>query len=132
MNFRGVIIEESLEDKSVLGGVIVTKTDVEPVTTKHKTPWVKHWTLHAVEVPSAQAGEIAETLSRALDHTHNHAWYADFKSDNEHYIIYADKVFHITDRTDPVQYKEAKEYGMKIGIPEYQVDFAPADKIWER
>ncbi len=66
MNYKGVIIEESLQDTSVLDNVRILKTKVEPITPKHKTPWLKQWTLHTVE------------------------------------------------------------------IPEYQVDFAPEDKIWER
>lgn len=38
MIFSGVIIEESLTDKSVLGDVKIVKTNVEPVTEEHKTP----------------------------------------------------------------------------------------------
>ena len=44
-NFNGVIIEESLENKDVLRKVKILKTDIEPVTEGHKTPWVKQWTL---------------------------------------------------------------------------------------
>jgi hypothetical protein len=36
------------------------------------------------------------------------------------------------DRKSKEQYDEAKRYGISLGIPEYQVDFAPDDKIWER
>ncbi len=49
-NFTGVIIEESLTDKSVLDEVKIIKTKVEPVTEKHQTPQVKQWTLHTVEI----------------------------------------------------------------------------------
>jgi putative transposase len=28
--------------------------------------------------------------------------------------------------------RDAKAYGISVGIPEYQVDFAPEDKVWER
>ena len=48
-----------------------------------------------------------------------------------YYIIFRDKVFYI-DRKSKEQYDEAKRYGISLGIPEYQVDFAPDDKIWER
>jgi hypothetical protein len=30
------------------------------------------------------------------------------------------------------QYDEAKKYGISLGLPEYQVDFAPDIKEWER
>jgi hypothetical protein len=51
MNYTGIIIEESLMDKSILDEVNIVKTEIEPVTEGHKTPWVKHdlypkkWTL---------------------------------------------------------------------------------------
>lgn len=130
MNYKGVIIEESLTDKSVLNDIIVISTKVEPVTEEHKTPWVKQWTLHDVEIPAEKAAEIAEKISKALDREHN--WYADYKTDTEHYVIYRDKIFHITDRSDKKQYDEATKYGISIGIPDYQVDFSPHIKQWER
>jgi hypothetical protein len=130
MTFDGVIIEESLTDNSVLNDVNIISTKVEPVTEKHKTPWVKQWTLHTVEIPEEKAAEVGDKISKALDKTHD--WYADFKTETEHYVIYTDKVFHITDRTDKKQYDEATAYGISIGIPDYQVDFSPHLKQWER
>ena len=41
MNYQGVIIEESLEDKDILKGVRILSTKVELVTKKHETPWLK-------------------------------------------------------------------------------------------
>jgi len=130
MNFTGVIIEESLTDKSVLGDVKIVSTKVEPVTNEHKTPWVEQWTLHDVEILADKAAEIAEKISKALDREHN--WYADFKTDKEHFVIYTDKVFHITDRSDKAQYDKATKYGISIDIPDYQVDFSPHITQWER
>lgn len=128
-NFIGVIIEESLEDKNILKNVKILKTKVEQVTEKHKTPWVKQWTLHTVEIPREEAKTIAKELSIVLDSKHN--WYADFKNKTNHYIIFKNKIFYI-DRTSKEQYDEAKLYGISLGIPEYQVDFHPEVKEWER
>ena len=119
-DFIGVIIEESLENKEVLKKIKVIKTRVEEVTRRHKTPWVKQWTLHTVEIPEEQAEEIASEISESLDS--HHSWYADFKNDKIDYIIFRDKVFCI-DRTSEEQYAEAREYGISLGIPEYQVGF---------
>lgn len=130
MAFDGVIIEESLTNNSVLNDVNTISTKVEPVTKKHKTPWVKQWTLLTVEIPEEKAAEVADKISKALDKEHN--WYADFKSETEHYVIYTGKVFHITDRTDKEQYDKATEYSISIGIPDYQVDFSPHLKQWDR
>jgi hypothetical protein len=85
--------------------------------------------MHTVEIPDGEAEEIAKILSRSLER--EHAWYADFKNDSVHYIIFRDKVFCI-DRKSREQYAEAKQYGLSLGIPEYQVDFAPDDEIWKR
>lgn len=130
-NFKGVIIEESLADKSVLSKIKIEKTRIEQVTKKHKTPWLKHWTLHTVEVAGEEAYVIAQEISRSFDYSHKSAWYADFKSDKYHYIIYKDKIFKI-DRGKPEEYRAATDYGISLGIPDYQVDFSPFINIWKR
>ena len=77
MNYTGVIIEESLEDASLLADVHVVKTNVESVTPKHKTPWLTKWTLHTIEIPEEKAEELATKISNAFDHDHPH-WYVDY------------------------------------------------------
>ncbi len=130
-DYRGVIIEESLADHSVLGHVTILSTKVESVTPDHQTPWLSAWTLHTVEVDSEQAKEVADRVSRALDKEHSGSWYADFKNDTHHYIIFPDEIFHV-DRKNASQYNQAKRYGIDIGIPEHQVDFHPDVDVWER
>lgn len=131
MQYRGVIIEESLADKSVLSKVKIESTKIEPITPEHKTPWLKQWTLHNVLIDEKTAGEIAEKISKSFDYSHGSAWYADFKNDKTHYIIFKDKVFKI-DRSKPKEYQKATDYGISLGIPEYQVDFAPNVIVWKR
>ncbi|MDP3792822.1 MAG: hypothetical protein Q8Q89_03795 [bacterium] len=130
-NYQGVIIEESLENKEVLKKTKIISTKVEPITDEHKTPWLSQWTLHTVEIPDNEAKEIAEGISKSLDRNHGGSWYADFKNDTHHYIIFRDKIFYI-DRKSKEQYDEAKSYGISLGIPEYQVDFHPEVAEWER
>lgn len=125
MNYKGVIIEESLENKSVLREVKILSTKVEKVVEKHKTPWLKQWTLYTVEFPVEKADEIALQISHDLEK--KHTWYADFKNDKYHFIVYPGKIFKV-DINNPVLYKSAKKYGISVGIPEYQVDFAPTDE----
>lgn len=129
MAFEGVIIEESLADKTVLRNVTIIKTDVEQVTESHKTPWVSQWTLHTIEIPEGDADRVAEGISQSLDTEHN--WYADFKNERIHFIIFRDKVFKI-DRSKKEEYEAATQYGISVGIPAYQVDFAPNVMHWER
>jgi len=128
MDYRGVIIAESLTDPDILGKLNILSTKVEPVTEKHKTPWLKQWTLHTVEIPEDAGDAIAAQLASALSKNY---WYADYKNDRYHFIVYSGKVFKV-DLQDPVLYEEAKRYGVALGIPDYQVDFKPEDKLWKR
>lgn len=124
MNYRGIIIEESLEDPTVLQDIRILKTQISPVTEWHKTPWLKRWTLHTVEVPEDQAPAIAERLRRAIDSEHPVAWYADFKNELDHYIIFRDRLFRVP-RNEHDAYAEVRAYGRTLGIPDYQLDFSP-------
>src|SRR5688572_15194539 len=99
MNYKGVIIEESLDNTSVLKEVNILETKIEAVTEKHKTPWIKQWTLHTIEIPEAQADRTAEKLSQDLEKEHN--WYADYKNESYHFIIYQGKVFKV-DLKNPI------------------------------
>lgn len=128
-NFEGVIIEESIKNKDVLQKVKIIKTDVEQVTEDHKTPWIKQWTLHTVEILENKADEIAEEIGRVLDNDHD--WYADFKNDDSHYIVFSNKVFKV-DRSKPEQYSDVTKYGVSLGIQDYQLDFSPDIKEWKR
>lgn len=129
MTYKGVIIEESLNETSVLNDIKIIETKIEKVTPTHRTPWIKQWTLHTVIISEENADMVAKKISKFLDKEHN--WYADYKNDKYHYIIYRDKVFKV-DLHNPTFYKEARKYGISLGIPEYQVDFAPDNKVWER
>ena len=129
MDYEGVIIEESLEDKSVLSEVKIVKTKTEIVSEKHRTPWVKQWTLHTVQIPEEKAKIIAEKISKSLDSKHH--WYTDYKNDKFHYIIFLNKIF-LMHRDNKKEYDDATKYGISLGIPAYQVDFSPHIKVWKR
>lgn len=118
--FIGVIIEESLEKKDILKKLKIVKTEVEKVTSEFKTPWLKKWTLHTIEVEENKAREVAKEISKSLESKHD--WYADFKNDDYAYIIFRKKIFYI-DRYNQKQHDEARDYGISLGIPSYQVDF---------
>lgn len=129
MDYEGTIIEESLKDKTVLQSLKIISTKVEPITEAHRTPWLKQWTLHAITVPSDKAQATAEKLSHNIEDSHT-AWYIDFKNDTTHYVIFPGKVFRI-DRTKEAQYQAATDYGISLGIPDYQLDFSPYIVQWQ-
>jgi hypothetical protein len=129
MNYKGVIIEESLENKDVLKDLAILATKVEPVQEKHKTPWLKQWSLHTVEITVDKAEQVAQKLSQSLDYSHGAAWYADFKNDQFHYVIFKNKIFKIN--LQNYKYRDAIEYGINLGIPWYQLDFSPEIEEWK-
>jgi hypothetical protein len=61
----------------------------------------------------------------------SHDFYADFKNENIHFIIFKNKIFRV-DITSKSQYDEVKKYALSLGLPEYQVDFHLDIKNWER
>ena len=124
-DYKGVIIEESLSNTSVLQQVKIVNTKVEQVNEEHKTPWLKQWTLHTVEIEEGGVDDVAQTLSAGLEE--EHAWYADFKNPEYHYIVFRGKIFKVA-RNNQDGFRQAKEYGISLGIPEYQVDFSPEIK----
>ena len=128
MDYEGVIIEESLHNKDVLKMVEIVSTKVELVTKEHKTPWLKQWTLDTVKISESNIDKVVELISESLEHNY---WYADFKNKDLHYIIFPNKVFKV-ERSKPEQYKQVTEYGIGLGIPNYQLDFTPAIKQWAR
>jgi len=122
MNYKGIIIEESLENKDVLQDVVILKTEISPVEEKDKTPWVENWTLCTVEISENKVEEIAEKISKAIDDKHAGSWFADFENGTWHYIIFRDKVFKV-EMAHTEQYEAVREYGKALGIPEYQLGF---------
>lgn len=127
MKFTGVIIEESLRDTSVLELLNIVATTVEPVTPEHKTPWLRQWTLHSFEISEELATSVAEKISSVLDGNDvgKDSWYADFKNDRTHLVIFRNKIFRV-DRANPTEYEDVVRYGESVGIPAYQLDFASA------
>jgi hypothetical protein len=133
MNYSGVIIEESLTNPEVLNDLTIVSTRIEPVTEAHKTPWLKQWTLHTVEIAENDMVSVADKISSVL-HSNTpskSSWYADFKNNQTHFIIFGDKVFEVT-RSRPEEYQAVVLYGVSKGIPDYQLDFSPQIAEWQR
>lgn len=128
-NFNGVIIEESLENSSVLEHVKIIETNVVPVNKDHKTPWLKKWTLHTVEIEANKAEEVSKLISDSLDSEHE--WYADYRNNNYHYVIFRNNIFKVN-RSENSQYDAVMDYGIAKGIPRHQLDFSYHISEWEK
>ena len=121
MDYKGEVILESLSDRTVLDDLFIVKTKSVKVDENHQTPWLKHWTIHIVEIPKKIINQTVLKIAKALEG--KHPWYADFKNDKNHIIIFKNRIFTI-DREKPDQYNQAIEYGVGLGIPKHQLDFS--------
>ena len=128
-NFNGVIIEESLENIGVLENVAIISTRLEPVTEKH-TPLALPVDFARRGSGGRRSGQNGGRDTRIADREHKGSWYADFKNESHHYIIFPDKIF-LVDRRNAEQCDDAKHHGLSLGIPEHQVDFHPSVAEWE-
>jgi hypothetical protein len=122
MDFEGVVIQESLTDISILRRLTILATRVEAVTDWHRTPWLKQWTFLTIRVSEQDADELAALIGRSIDREHHTSWYADYKNDTHHYVVFSDCAFYI-DRRRPEQYEEARDYAIRRGLPDHQADF---------
>ena len=123
--FRGVIIEQSLQEKKlgILNKVKILGTKIKAVTPRSNTPWLKQWNDHTVEIQGIdQARKIAKELSVSFDTRNDNTWYADYNNGQTCFIIFPNKIFEI-DGYNQSELDEAKAYGIKIGIAEHQLGF---------
>ncbi len=108
----------------MLDEVEIVATNAEAATEEYKTPWLEKWTIHIVRVEDDEAVETAEKLSRAFDPEHPGSWYADFKSETEHFVIFPGRIFRIRRRSE--EYAKVIDYGLSLGIPRGQLDLQPS------
>lgn len=116
--FKGLLIKESLKDKSVLNRLVITKEeswDVDDAMPGQPAIWNVAW----FEVKDENITEIAQTLSRALE---KGKWYLDLTSETEKVVVFPGKVFRYI-KGDVQSQLDAKVFGRSIGIPESQLDW---------
>lgn len=124
--YQGLIITESLANKRVLKKVKILETKISQTPERNKTPWAVQWTQNTFEIPEQDAEKVAKQLSADLKR--EHVWYVGFKNEEYHFIVYKGKIFKV-DLKNPTVYKEARQYGISLGIPEHQLDFPVKDEV---
>lgn len=113
MRYTGCIIEKSLRDKS-----IINEFEIKEEINDDGIMWI-------VEIDESRLNDVLPRLQSAMVDTP--IWYCDLKCDDYHYIIYNNKIFKVN-RNYGEQYEEAKEYGLKRGIPVEQLP----NKTWAK
>jgi hypothetical protein len=62
---------------------------------------------------------FVEALAGALE---PEAWYCDFHSEDETFVVFADRVFRYP-RGDKAGRESAEDYARSVGVPEAQIDW---------
>jgi hypothetical protein len=119
---KGTLLAESLKigaELSVPGLRLagVSRRDVSASVSAAQPPI---WTFLEFEADDAIAGPLAESLARSL--LAEGGWYADFRTGDDHVVVFAGKVFRYQ-RGDRDGRAEAMDYGRTMGVPEHQLDW---------
>jgi hypothetical protein len=104
--YKGTIIENSLNDRSILSKVQIQNTSQ-----------AGSWILHDILADEEIIPELSESLADG-------AWYIHLwkPGKDEVKVIFKNKVFDIK-FSDKSSWAEAVAYGKSIGIPDEQLDF---------
>ena len=107
--YKGCIVEESLEDNRVLNNLKTVKVRI----TDDENP-IERWHIYDSLVSEEQIEKLHKFLKQG--------WYMHFWNENEMIVLFRDKRF-VIDPNRKETWKEAVEYGLSINIPEEQLDF---------
>ena len=105
-NHKGIIIEESLDNKDILQNVDILSTEISDDG---------EWHMHTVFI----SPEMFKDLSRSIK---TGTWYMHFWKDREVVAIFRNKTF-VFNFDDKKSWEPILEYGRSLGIPEAQLDF---------
>lgn len=120
MDYKGIIIEESLSNANIIKELEVIGTEIESVTEKSETPWLDRWTMHTVVIKEDRIDEYTKKLSNLIEVEHCSNWYCDFQNEKFHYVVFSNKVIKM-DKTSEEDYRKMREYAISIGLPEHQL-----------
>ncbi len=117
--YRGVLIEESLDDVAILGRLRIV--DSATVTIDSPAPGQPStWTMATFEVDDADAAATAEGLAAALS---SGPWYVDFNNGQHSFVVFARRVFSYA-RGDELTLRAARTHAREAGVPVSQIDWA--------
>lgn len=116
--FSGLLIKESLRDRSVLDRLRIVKEeswDIDDAAEGQSPVWNVAW----FEIEEDAIDETVEALSAALELG---KWFLEITNDDTMIVVFPGKVFSYK-KGDENGRAEAKVFGRSIGIPEHQLDW---------
>jgi hypothetical protein len=112
MMWRGVVLEESLENKSVLGMVKVVGTNVNKLEKENRI-----FAFHNIEVPDSIKDEYVDKVKNVI----KQGFYTHLCKGGRMVVIFRNKVFDF--RANDPDLIKAREYGKLTGIIPEQMPF---------
>ncbi|MBO5095429.1 MAG: hypothetical protein J6B98_00940 [Bacilli bacterium] len=120
MNYKGVIIAESLADRKIIDELEIVQKSIEQTNEDCNTPWLDRWSMYTVLIPKDKIDEYTLRISHLIEKEHANNWYCDFRNDKYHYVVFLNKVFKL-DRNKKDDYIEMINYATSIGFPKEQL-----------
>jgi hypothetical protein len=112
MVWQGVVLEDSLADKKLLGLAKVINTRTSTLEEEERT-----MAFHSVEVQDQDKDKYLDYAMRSL----KPAFYTHLCNGEEMYVVYKGVIFNFR-KEDPILVK-ARDYGKSLGIIEAQMPF---------
>ena len=114
----GLLLQESLQDLSVLDRLRIVKTESwDVLNAAEYQPEV--WTAISFEVDDLQAEAVIDALSHALK---TPGWYIDLRQADQVIVVFPEQVFKYK-RGDAAGKSAAQDYARASGIPLTQIDW---------
>jgi len=118
---EGTLIGESLRVGGEFGGVrLAVKRIWRSPSGDVGAGQPELWTFIEFQAEESDASALADGLAAALEQ--RLGWYADFRTKDETFVVYAGRVFRYR-RGDGAARAEAQAYGRSHGVPENQLDW---------
>ena len=123
MAWKGVVIEESLKDRSLLRMARIVRTRKDTLEGEDERG---EMTLHYIEVDDRDKEKFLEKAKSAI----KDAWYLHICKDGTMAVVFRGRVFEFTAR-EPGKIREAEDYGESMGILREQMNFrGMIDEPW--
>lgn len=121
MVWRGVIIEESLEDKTLLGMIRIVETKELFLEEEEEKGLLN---FHNIEVEDRDKDTFIQTAKDTI----KQGWYIHICKESKMAIIFKGMVFEL-DKSEKEKLEAARSYALSIGIIEEQL---PSESLIEK
>jgi len=111
--WQGVVLEESLDDKSLLNLTKIVGTDIDKLEEEDRV-----MTFHKIEVTDSERYQFIEKARQSI----KPGFYIHLCKEGRMYVIFKDKIFKFR-KGQQASLEKAREYGESTGIISEQMPF---------